>query len=222
VDTREHGFGGLAAAEQDPPVMAIADLGESAVALQTIRDHDGARGDGVLDERQQAGRRGVREPAQANPTDGRAAHLRSNGNQGLLAKWPEEAGASTLFSPCRNAAFRVARTLLVFGRMRGAVLHGSTNKKLFTGSRGGNLFGARSASAVSARRFTSRSPPRDRSVRQIRLLAIESVSRKDRCENDSDGSAFRNLRRARPKKEMGRKFNVDSNAMVAIGERPQF
>src|SRR5712692_3839179 len=85
VDTREHGFGGLAAAEQDPPVMAIADLGESAVALQTVRDHDGARGDGLLDERQQAGRRGVRDPAQANPTDGRAAHLRSDSHQGLLA-----------------------------------------------------------------------------------------------------------------------------------------
>ena len=50
VDTREHGFGGLAAAEEDPPVMAIADLGKSAVALQTVRDHDGARGDGLFDE----------------------------------------------------------------------------------------------------------------------------------------------------------------------------
>src|SRR5712691_11261148 len=85
VDTREHGFGGLAAAEQDPPVMTIADVGESAVALQTVGDHDGARADGLLDERQQAVRRGVRDPAQANPTDGRAAHLRSDGNQGLFA-----------------------------------------------------------------------------------------------------------------------------------------
>src|SRR5713101_621233 len=85
VDTREHGFGGLAAAEPDPPVMAIADVGESAVALQTVRDYDGARGDGLLDERQQAVHRGVRDPAQANPTDGRAAHLRSDGNQGFLA-----------------------------------------------------------------------------------------------------------------------------------------
>src|SRR2546428_10359796 len=85
VDTREHGFGGRAAAEQDPPVMAIADVGESAVALQTVRDHDGARADGLLDERQQAVRRGVGDPAQANPTDGRAAHLCSDGNQGLFA-----------------------------------------------------------------------------------------------------------------------------------------
>src|SRR3989304_590322 len=85
VDTREHGFGGLAAAEQDPPVMVIADVGESAVALQAVRDHDGARADGLLDERQQAVRRGVGDPAQTNPTDGRAAPLRSDGNQGLLA-----------------------------------------------------------------------------------------------------------------------------------------
>ncbi len=85
MDTREHGVGGLAAAEPDPPVMTIADVGESAVALQAVRDHDGARADGLLDERQQAGRRGVRDPAQANPTDGRAAHLRSDSNQGLLA-----------------------------------------------------------------------------------------------------------------------------------------
>src|SRR5713101_2883966 len=86
VDPREHGFGGVTAAEPDPPVMAIADVGESAVALQTVRAHDGARGDGLLDERQQAVRRGVRDPAQANPTDGRAAHLRSDSHQGLLAE----------------------------------------------------------------------------------------------------------------------------------------
>jgi hypothetical protein len=85
VDTREHGGGGLAAAEQDPPVMALAEGRESAVALQTVGDHDGARGDGLLDERQHAGRRGIGDPAQAHPTTGRAAPLRSAGNPGLLA-----------------------------------------------------------------------------------------------------------------------------------------